>query len=96
MEANKQIVPGLTLKMRDNIVCREIDNMYAILDLKTGAFYTLNKTASLFWKLIKEQKKIDDICAYITQQYDISHNEVMRDINAFIDFFDKEQLLIHQ
>lgn len=95
METNKQTAPGVVLGIRDEIVCKKIGNVYAILDLRTGAFYTLNEIAGLLWNLIKEQMTIDDICTHIMQQYDISHNEVMQDINAFIEFFTKEQLLIY-
>lgn len=93
-EMNNHVVPNGVLKVRDEVVCKEIGDVCVILDLRSGAFYTLNETAGLFWKLIGEGITAEEICVRITQQYDISRDEALRDMAEFIGFFTKEQLLI--
>lgn len=94
MEMNTQDAPSAVFKVRDEIVCKEIGDTCVLLDLRSGAFYTLNEMASHFWKLIERQATIEDIAVHIKQLYDVSREQVLQDLAAFIDFFTRERLLI--
>jgi hypothetical protein len=94
MEMKKQAASNAKWKLGDDIVSKQIGDVCTLLNLRSGVFYTLNETASFFWKLIEEQTTFEEIAVRVTQEYDIPQGEVAQDLASFIDFLTKEQLLI--
>lgn len=76
------------------IVCKRINDLCVLLDLRSGEVYTLNETASRLWELIEEQTSIDDISFRMVQEYGVSRDEIVRDITDFIASLAQEGLLI--
>lgn len=89
----KPIDPNAKWRLGDEIVSKQIGDVCTLLNLRTGVFYTFNETASFFWKLIEKQTPFEEVSTLVTQEYDVTHEEVRHDYATFIDFLATEQLL---
>lgn len=78
----------------EKIVWRNIDGEAVILNMDTGAYYSLNKTGSLIWALLCEGKALEDIITHLSDTYEIPEKRARTDILSAIDDFKKESLVI--
>jgi hypothetical protein len=49
-----------------------VDGEVVIINAETGTCYALNKVGSRIWALIQEPRRIRDICATLTDEFEVS------------------------
>lgn len=80
-----QISPTAKLKIKDNIISKDLESAKIILNLETGYYFTLNEMASWIWPLIESENNIkgiiDDICA----NYNVDADMVCADVNELVN-----------
>lgn len=81
-------------QVRDEIEYRRTGDVGALLDVRTGVFYTLNETANLFWQLLQDGATIADITTRVANDYDVTPDEILNDLLSFLEFFSTEGVLL--
>ncbi len=63
---------------------RVIEGEAVILSLDTKAFRGLNPVGSRVWELIDGRRSVDEIVEVIVREFDVTHEQAARDVQAFV------------
>lgn len=67
-------------KVTEDTVFREVDDTVIALNLNSGQYFTLNEVGSRMWAFIAEQLATDAIINTIVAEYDVTHQQVEKDL----------------
>ena len=70
------------------------DEEAAVLNLKTGNYYSLNKTATEIWSLIGKESSLSDINSFICDSFNIKDSFQINEIEQFIEKLKTEDLIV--
>lgn len=70
------------------------DDEAAIINLKTGNYYSLNPTGAEIWSLIEKNATGDQIINVFNQLYETDSVEISSEISEFIKQLEKEDLIV--
>lgn len=70
------------------------DDEAAIINLKTGNYYSLNPTGAEIWALIEKNATSDEIVNVFNQLYKTDSIDIASEINNFIKELEAEDLII--
>lgn len=56
----------------------------AILGLKNSVYYGLNGVGARIWELLREPKSLEDVQTAIVSEYDVSAEQVEKDLVQFL------------
>jgi hypothetical protein len=65
-----------------------------LINLNTGAYYSLNDTGTLFWELLDGARSIADCARQIAADYDVEPAMVEEDLIDLAIDFQKEGLIL--
>ena len=78
------------MKIKENFNLRKVAGTWAVLP--TGAssidftgILTLNESGCMLWGLLKEGCTREDMAKALTEEYEVSFEEALADIDAFIE-----------
>jgi hypothetical protein len=84
-----------TYKINDSKAISEtIDGETIIINLETGYYYSVNKTATLIWNEIQKNNSIKNITQHFLNHYEIDHDAAEKSIKEIIDLFLKDELIL--
>ena len=63
-------------------MARQVGDETVILDLGSGTYYGLDLVGQRIWLLMGEGKTLADICERLLEEYEISREELTRDVLA--------------
>ena len=78
----------------ERIVWRNMGEEVVILDLQSGYYYGLNKTAALIWNRLTESKSSDVIGQEMAAVYGIPLKQAQNDDKAAIEELAKDSLIL--
>lgn len=87
MSNQTKVVLNVNIKQPNiirNVKLTESDDEGVLLDIENGTYYGLDEVGLDIWKLIEQKKGFDDILKIISETYNSSHYEVIRDIEIFL------------
>lgn len=87
MSNQTKVVLNVNIKQPNiirNVKLTESDDEGVLLDIENGTYYGLDEVGLDIWKLIEQKKGFDDILKIISETYNTSHYEVIRDIEIFL------------
>jgi hypothetical protein len=70
------------------------DEEAAVINLKTGTYYSLNKTATKIWSLVEKGANIEDLITFVVGSYEIEDFTAKADFDQFIEKLVKENLIV--
>lgn len=70
------------------------DDEAAIINLKTGNYYSLNPTGAEIWSLIEKNASSDDVVNTFNRLYETDSVDVASEINNFIKELEAEDLIV--
>lgn len=65
-----------------------------VIDVNSGAYYTLNDTGTMFWELLDGRRSIADCAIEIAGQYDVESEVVTADLLELATELQAEGLVI--
>ncbi len=77
----------------DNITWKNLDAGVVLLNLDSGAYYTLNETASHIWRDLLEGRDEAVIIEGLAQAYDADAQTLGADVREQLQFFVDEGLI---
>ena len=72
-----------SLKISENITFQSVDYNIYILNVNSGEYYELSKSASLIWKEINKEKNINIVKSKIKSLY-VNNDEIENDIDDIV------------
>lgn len=63
-----------------DVAFREIEQEVVILDLDSGSYFGLNAVGSRAWALLLEGRTLADVHAVLLAEYDVTADELQRDL----------------
>jgi hypothetical protein len=84
-------------QVADNASWKKMDDLIIVVNLDTGAYYSLNRTASEIWENLASGKTIEEITAHLADTFDtadISEEKLETDISGSIDEWLAENLIV--
>jgi hypothetical protein len=67
-------------EVAEHVFSREYNEVYVVLDLRNGQYYTLNETATLLWLRLLQGSSVAEIAIDISSHYDITYEEAAIDM----------------
>jgi len=75
-----------TILIRNNqIIARQIDGEFVVLDINVGKLYNLNPTAKIIWKFLAKPRTVDEIVEKIINEFDVPEKIARKDVNSFVN-----------
>ena len=81
-------------KCKDNLIIREIDSKYIIINMDTGEITTFEGTGNAFFKALLELKDKNKAYEYLLNKYDVKSNELKCDIEKFNSELERKNIII--
>ena len=80
--------------MKQNIIYKELGQEAALLDTKTGNFFTLNETGKFIWDVVVSNHfNIEQAGLALSDEYEISEEEAFQAVSSFLDELRDQKLL---
>jgi hypothetical protein len=70
---------------KDQVSC-EVQGEAAILQMKAGIYYSLDRVGARVWERIQHPVRVSDLCELITEEYDV---EPMRCENDLLELLEQ-------
>ena len=55
-----------------------------MMDLEQGKYFSLNPVATRIWDLLEKEKTLDELCALLTEEYDVESNQCMDEVGELL------------
>lgn len=78
-----------TLKARENVVCRQVDDEWVLYDPVSEKMHVLNVTAGLIWNHLDGTQTFDELVRLAHEAFDppVHVDTVARDVRALLEQF---------
>ena len=73
-----------TLRIRPDIVYREVDGVIVAFSLESGEYVSLDDTGTDIWRLIERDGKVEQVRAAMLAAYDIDEVSCDEELSRFI------------
>jgi hypothetical protein len=67
------------------VLCKDLGDESILLDLETETYFGLNAAGTRLWNLLTTGPSIHDAFEVMLEEYDVSPDELERDMGALID-----------
>lgn len=67
------------------VMARQVGDETVILDLATGTYFGLDPVGARLWQLLGEDKTVADICETLFAEYEVSLEDLQRDVTSLLD-----------
>ena len=67
-----------------NAVARQVGDETVILHLGSGTYFGLDAVGARFWQLMGEGKSFGEICDVVLDEYEVSREDLERDVAVLI------------
>lgn len=80
----------------DALLTAEVDGELMAMSVDRGFCYGLDRIGTRIWALLAEPRRIDDLCASLTDEYAVDPATCRRDVVALLDEMRREGLVTVQ
>ena len=75
------------------VMTREVGNETVILDLASGTYYGLDPVGAQIWQLMAEGKTLAEVCEAILATYEVSREDIERDVLKLAQDLSEKRLI---
>ncbi|MXO71260.1 PqqD family protein [Alteraurantiacibacter buctensis] len=76
--------PGTQISRSDNIAAVDVSEEAILLDVDSGYFFQLNRTAASIWRLVEEPRSFADLCVALQQEFPGAGDALAEDVHGFV------------
>ena len=77
-----------------SVIYRELAGEVVLLNLQSGVYYGLDAVGSRVWQLLTQSRGVDDVCATLIDEYDVSAETLRADVHRLIGELSEKGLVI--
>lgn len=82
-----------TVKRSPQLVSSDVDDDIIILSIENGRYYGTQTVGKRIWTIISDAVSVDDICATLLREFDVSREVCETEVLAFLRQLHQEGLL---
>lgn len=72
------------LKRKPGLMTASMNGSAVMMDIETGKYYNLGETGGRIWELLDPPATVTELCDQLTQEYDVSREVCMKDLQGFL------------
>lgn len=76
-----------------NIMFNKLDDEVVMMSINKGEYYGLDSIGSRIWEIINEPIEIKEIVKILLNEYNISEEQCVKDVIAFLEELIKKELI---
>lgn len=76
-----------------DVQCSVLDGEAVLLNLETGAYFTLNRAGTVSWELLDGKRTLHQIHSAICERFEVSEEVARQDLLALVQHLDQEGLI---
>jgi hypothetical protein len=77
----------------NNVLAKVIDGEAILINVSTGAYYSLNGIGGLVWQWIEKEKNLQEMLLALTRGYNVETDTALKDIQQLLATMEKEGLI---
>jgi len=77
--------PDTRLLRNPSIVHSEMDGDTVMMDSSLERYFGLEEVGTRIWELLAEEQSLGSLCTALTQEFDVSEDDCLRDIGPFLE-----------
>ncbi len=77
----------------EQVLARQVGEETVILDLASGTYFGLDPVGARIWQLLTEGKTIDEVCATMLAEYEVTPEDLERDVLRLAEELRAKQLI---
>ena len=77
-----------------SVIYRELAGEVVLLNLQSGVYYGLDQVGSRVWQLLMQSRGVDDVCAALLDEYDVSAETLRADVERLVGELSDKGLVI--
>ena len=81
------------LKIAKDILVRELEGEAVLLNIQTGVYFGLDKTATATWQLMQKQKDLQGVLDSLLKDYEIDKKTCQDDLLKFASNLQKNAIV---
>jgi len=75
------------------VVACDLAGGAALLDMRSGTYFTLNAVGAFIWDKLQPSATLDDLCRSVTSAFDIDQAQCRQHIGALLADLDERRLI---
>ena len=83
-----------TLSIPAPVMTRKVGEETVILDLDSGTYFGLDPVGTRIWQLMADGKTLGEVCQAMTEAYEVTREEVERDVLALAESLGERGLVV--
>lgn len=76
------------------VIARQVGEETVMLDLANGTYFSLDLVGARIWQLLGEGKTLAEICAVMMDEYEVSRDEIERDVVSLMEELTAHGLIV--
>lgn len=70
--------------IESDIMMARLDDEAALLNMKSGKYFSLNATGVRVWELLEKSNETEEILAAMLKEYDVDQDILRQDLNQLV------------
>ena len=75
------------------VMARDVGTETVILNLESGIYFGLDQVGARIWQLLSAGKTLAEVCDAMVADYDVSHDDIQRDVLALVEQLQSQHLI---
>lgn len=80
-------------RVSDNVLARTVGSETILFDLKSSSYHSLNEVGGRFWKLVQEDRNIEQILSILMEEFEVDRQRLELDLGALVGELEKLGLI---
>lgn len=72
------------IERRESVVSADVANDAILLDIDSGYFFQLNRSAARIWALLEDKRTFGQLCDALRHEFGIGQEECEADVREFV------------
>ncbi len=81
------------VETKESVFVQEVDEEMILLDADTQEYFSLNEIGSYFYELLAEKKELALVLEELKNSFDVSEEDLKRDLFAFVKALEEKKLI---
>ena len=81
------------IEISDQVIFKPVGDEMVLLDFRSGMYYGLDPIGVRIWQLLAEHEPLGKVADTMSEEYDVTREELERDIDALIEELERRGLI---
>jgi hypothetical protein len=87
------ITPSTIVQATNGHISSDLLDETIVLNTETGVYHGLNPVGARVWSLLLKPVRVERICAAITGEFAVAHDDCLRDVLALLQALSEQRLI---